>query len=615
MEELDRTTNEEIIIEEQNDTSTDLNETINEYASNEWGVDSISQVLEDQISEMDDVKRRRREVIQRNSLQFGESSIDGVEQDDDDEWNEEDEEDEDDDEDYDVYQPTSNPSFPLTFPFPPSLASATWRHSTLHDPSPYHTSTLSHLSSLLRLSGLTSNQLKFTFKRLRSSTLSEIRFRTMSDLLGPQPSLGGTGRRQELYGTMETLAYAKKRYGRNTQVVRRVLEEVQILRPDFSPTSVLDFGSGLGPASSAAYRVWGCIESFLGVDRAKSAREGYGWMMERIDEEFGEQRMRGGEGGRKRAMFSVSPHYSKSRTSTQHSLVVSSYVLSTLPRSDQYRMVSDLWSLVEPGGLMVIVDKGTPEGFAGIIKVREQAFGREVWSDRRKRGMGRGGVMVEEGWGEDSDLIELPDGRWVKPYELEEVEGEGGGVEDEEERVEYVSEESFKGLKDCRVVAPCTHHGKCPVVEKFKKRGAVGVGYCSFVQKVKVEGKRDGEEKFSYLVMEKVQEEGEEEEVEELNDSEESGSVVSSDDGDAAAVGRVVLAPLKRRGHVVVDVCVPVGIEEGTGEEKAVIKRMVLGRKTYGKEVYRVARKSRWGGLFPDLEIEEEEEEGGMGGV
>jgi ribosomal protein RSM22 (predicted rRNA methylase) len=35
-------------------------------------------------------------------------------------------------------------------------------------------------------------------------------------------------------------------------------------------------------------------------------------------------------------------------------------------------MVSDLWSLVEPGGLMVIVDKGTPEGFAGIIKVREQ---------------------------------------------------------------------------------------------------------------------------------------------------------------------------------------------------------------------------------------------------
>ena len=159
-------------------------------------------------------------------------------------------------------------------------------------------------------------------------------------------------------------------------------------------------------------------------------------------------------------------------------------------------------------------------------------------------------------------------------------------------------------------MAPCTHHGKCPVVEKFKKRGAVGVGYCSFVQKVKVEGKRDGEEKFSYLVMEKVQEEEEEEELEE------SGSVISSDDGDAAAVGRVVLAPLKRRGHVVVDVCVPVGIEEGTGEEKAVIKRMVLGRKTYGKEVYRVARKTRWGGLFPDLEIEDEvegmEEEGGV---
>ena len=97
MEELERTTNEDVFDEEQNDTSTDLNETINEYASSEWGVDSISQVLEDQISEMDDVKRRRKEVIQRNSLQFGESSIDDVEQDDDDEWDEEEEED---DEDY-----------------------------------------------------------------------------------------------------------------------------------------------------------------------------------------------------------------------------------------------------------------------------------------------------------------------------------------------------------------------------------------------------------------------------------------------------------------------------------------------------------------------------------
>ncbi|GMH56395.1 hypothetical protein TrRE_jg3238, partial [Triparma retinervis] len=131
---------------------------------------------------MEDVKRRRREVIERNSLEFGESSVHIEEQND-----HQQEDDEDDEEDYDIYHPTSTSTPSTTFPFPPSFASASWRHTTLHDPTSFLPSVLLHLRSLLVLSGLTKNQLNYTWKRLRNSSESEARFRTMSELLGPRP--------------------------------------------------------------------------------------------------------------------------------------------------------------------------------------------------------------------------------------------------------------------------------------------------------------------------------------------------------------------------------------------------------------------------------------------
>jgi ribosomal protein RSM22 (predicted rRNA methylase) len=73
--------------------------------------------------------------------------------------------------------------------------------------------------------------------------------------------------------------------------------------------------------------------------------------------------------------------------------------------------------------------------------------------------------------------------------------------------------------------------------------------------------------------------------------------------------GRIIRSPLKKRGHVVMDVCYPDGA----------LRRSVV---TKGKEgrlplFYRAARKSQWGGLYPaynfaettEILPEEEEEE------
>jgi ribosomal protein RSM22 (predicted rRNA methylase) len=54
--------------------------------------------------------------------------------------------------------------------------------------------------------------------------------------------------------------------------------------------------------------------------------------------------------------------------------------------------------------------------------------------------------------------------------------------------------------------------------------------------------------------------------------------------------------------------CVPTGVDY-SGAEVGEIKRQVIGKATYGKEVYRVARKARWGGLFPDLDMGDDEDE------
>jgi hypothetical protein len=63
----------------------------------------------------------------------------------------------------------------------------------------------------------------------------------------------------------------------------------------------------------------------------------------------------------------------------QHSLVISAHALTRIPtHAERMRVVRDLWSRVEVGGALVLVEPGTPVGSAFVRQAREQILREEV---------------------------------------------------------------------------------------------------------------------------------------------------------------------------------------------------------------------------------------------
>lgn len=52
---------------------------------------------------------------------------------------------------------------------------------------------------------------------------------------------------------------------------------------------------------------------------------------------------------------------------------------------------------------------------------------------------------------------------------------------------------------------------------------------------------------------------------------------------------RIIRPPMKRGKHTILDVC----------SNKGELERHVVTKRKYGKDVYKLARKSHWGGLAP----------------
>ena len=83
-----------------------------------------------------------------------------------------------------------------------------------------------------------------------------------------------------------------------------------------------------------------------------------------------------------------------------------------------------------------------------------------------------------------------------------------------------------------------------------------------------------------------------------MDEREGERNALSEDDGPILELplqlrewGRILRSPIKKRGHVVMDVCYPSGN----------IGRSVVSKGKEGRApvIYRAARKSQWGGLYP----------------
>lgn len=157
------------------------------------------------------------------------------------------------------------------------------------------------------------------------------------------------------------------------------------------------------------------------------------------------------------------------------------------------------------------------------------------------------------------------------------------------------------------IIAPCTNHLTCPMhnpAGPTKGRR----DYCHFEQRYirppflqRIMGAKDRNHediKFSYLAVQRGADLRQEQDIQQdvqATDSafegfehlEETDTTTSSSGFHPLSLPRAVYPPLKRRGHVIFDLCTPAGK----------IERWTVPR-SFSRQAYRDARKSNWGDLW-----------------
>ena len=255
----------------------------------------------------------------------------------------------------------------------------------------------------------------------------------------------------------------------------------------------------------------------------------------------------------------------------KYDLIVAPHTL--FPLKEDYRrknMVQNLWSLLDPnGGVLILIEKGLPRGFEAIAGARSLLLDSHISSP--------GDTAFE-------NEIQSPLSDTTR----------------------------FTKKEDGMIIAPCTNHETCPMypVPGFssgrKDFCHFGQRYIRppFLQRILGASNRNHEDvKFSYIAVRRGVDgrkaaepliQGDEatnqafagyEDVD-LPDSE-AETQASDVKLHHLSLPRAILSPLKRRGHVTLDLCTP----SGTLERWTV-------PKSFSRAAYRDARKSKWGDLW-----------------
>jgi ribosomal protein RSM22 (predicted rRNA methylase) len=262
---------------------------------------------------------------------------------------------------------------------------------------------------------------------------------------------------------------------------------------------------------------------------------------------------------------SSSTNTSKQQPRKLYDLIIATNTL--LPIHEDFKRkahVQKLWSLLNPeGGVLLLVEKGSPYGFEAIAGARSSLLRHNIsTTDSQHK------PLVPE-----ADDISTP----------------------------HTPKETAS------IIAPCTNHFECPLYihgpGKLMRRD-----YCSFSQRYERPGylqrilnartSNHEDLQYSYIAVQRgidvtalpVGEEAIDPKVEEFDTTcspPRSPYSIQQLRRHAHTLPRAIFPTMKRHGHVILDVCTPAGQ----------IERWTVPR-SYGKEAYRDARKSRWGDLW-----------------
>ena len=257
----------------------------------------------------------------------------------------------------------------------------------------------------------------------------------------------------------------------------------------------------------------------------------------------------------------------------QYDVVLAPHTLWTL-KEDHMRkaQVQNYWSLLNPkGGVLVIIEKGVPRGFELVAGARETLLKHRISSPH------------------DSEI---------------------------KNRLESLAKGRFLTKENGMIIAPCTNHAQCPMymvpgASKGRK------DHCHFSQRfirppylqhiLGAKERNHEDVRFSYIAVQRGRDQRQIEGIEQSdattmaafagyqdhNDTVETPSSYSlGEKSDLVrphmlSLPRTIMPPMKRHGHVTLDLCTPSGQ----------LERWTVP-KSFSKQAYRDARKSKWGDLW-----------------
>lgn len=264
------------------------------------------------------------------------------------------------------------------------------------------------------------------------------------------------------YGPEETVAYSHYFLPSRYAIAERVLSDLKIFIPNFTPKKVIDFGCGPGTAGACVKEIWNYGENskfkYVGVDMSRSMLDAAKIMLDQPGIDFILWDKIG----------DVVKRMNQSSDKIRYDLAFISYTLTELASDAARRAaVQIMFEMLDIGGCLVLVETGNAQGSHAV------RTGRQFILDNFNS------AEIEENTG---DRVK----RKTKDNRLE-------------DSIKFILD-GPQGFKNedirARVIAPCTHDQRCPL-----SNGA----QCNFSQKVLSGMIRKGsEEKFSYVVIQKV---------------------------------------------------------------------------------------------------------------
>jgi ribosomal protein RSM22 (predicted rRNA methylase) len=155
----------------------------------------------------------------------------------------------------------------------------------------------------------------------------------------------------------DALAYALARMPATYAAVVASLNALREIAPDFAPKSLLDIGAGPGTATWAAAEAFASLRNFSLVDANRALRAlaldlaGGSTRLRDLDYRHGEARA---------ALADVEAA----------DLVVASYMIGEIGEAERKALTELMWTKTRD--TLLIVEPGTPAGYARMLAVREQ---------------------------------------------------------------------------------------------------------------------------------------------------------------------------------------------------------------------------------------------------